>query len=233
MVVGVSSREAWRAQILLLAKRHRMTATTSRSEAGDQVVNWIELLFERLLPSQHRYVYIGNYFLRFLADCAVFYIEVRPQQLHNGVGGAVHVRLVRRRNGHYHDKILMELSEPHGRLHGCAFLIADGDLPAHVWWAECRCGPKHSALLHIPATSATSERNSAAFRFIHSWLRTGWRKTEFKSWFVFLAASSWWRTVNTWTIILNSLLPALRRQWFVCLICYLLYLIMMLIKITY
>ena len=64
-----------------------------------------------------------------------------------------------------------------------AFLIANADLSAHVWWAECRCGPKHAALqslairlLHAPATSATSERNWSAFRFIHSRLRN--RLTE-------------------------------------------------------
>ena len=59
-----------------------------------------------------------------------------------------------------------------------AFDLADESLPAYVWWSEFRCDPKHAALkslairlLHIPATSATAERNWSAFRFIHSRLR--------------------------------------------------------------
>ena len=35
--------------------------------------------------------------------------EVRPRQLHNGVGGAVHTRLVRRTNRNQCDKVLVEL----------------------------------------------------------------------------------------------------------------------------
>ena len=34
-----------------------------------------------------------------------------------------------------------------------AFLIADRDLPPHVWWAECRCGPKRSALQSLEDVS--------------------------------------------------------------------------------
>ena len=41
--------------------------------------------------------------------------EVRPRQLHNGVGGAVRTGLVRRRNGQYYDKVFVELSESRGR----------------------------------------------------------------------------------------------------------------------
>ena len=46
--------------------------------------------------------------------------------------------------------------------------------PPIVWWSQCRLGAQHDALrslaiklLHVPATSAASERNWSAFRFIH------------------------------------------------------------------
>ena len=58
------------------------------------------------------------------------------------------------------------------------FAIFDAGTPPVVWWSRGRFGNQHDALrslalklLHIPATSAASERNWSAFRFIHTRLR--------------------------------------------------------------
>ena len=58
------------------------------------------------------------------------------------------------------------------------FTIFAAGTPSDVWWSQCRCGSQHDALrslalklLHMPATSAASERNWSAFRFIHTRLR--------------------------------------------------------------
>ena len=72
--------------------------------------------------------------------------EVRPRQLHNGVGRAVHTRLVRKQIAINVIRSLWSYLNHVDGFTEAAFLIADRDLPAHVWWAECCCGHKRSAL---------------------------------------------------------------------------------------
>lgn len=59
-----------------------------------------------------------------------------------------------------------------------AFEIFAAGTPPLVWWTRARFGSQHEELrslaiklLHVPATSATAERNWSAFRFIHTRLR--------------------------------------------------------------
>ena len=65
------------------------------------------------------------------------------------------------------------------------FSIFAAGTPSVVWWSQCRFGTQHAELLalkllHIPATSAASERNWSAFRFIHTRLRNRLRASRVK-----------------------------------------------------
>ena len=64
------------------------------------------------------------------------------------------------------------------------FAILTAGTPPVVWWSQCPFGAQHEELrslalklLHVPATSAASERNWSAFRFIHTRLRNRLRST--------------------------------------------------------
>ena len=65
------------------------------------------------------------------------------------------------------------------------FAIFTAGTPPVVWWSQCPFGSQHEELrslalklLHVPATSAASERNWSAFRFIHTRLRNRLRSTR-------------------------------------------------------
>ena len=117
-----------------------------------------------------------------------------------------------------------------------AFLIADGD--PHVGRPVGASQPSALQSLairlpHIPATSATSG-NWSAFQLVHSWLRN--RLTEDRVQKLVCVFGNF-RLMEGGQYLDDNLefFTSLcwDGRWFVCLICYFLYLIIILIKITY
>ena len=86
-----------------------------------------------------------------------------------------------------------------------AFLIADGEgRVGSVWGSKPECWQSAAHIRRVGELVCFSVHSQPASE------QADGRPSSKVG--LFLATSSWWRTVNTWMIILNSLLPALRRQ---------------------